>query len=267
MKESNDPDYTILIHRTSKRKREECFEQGLPIAEGNELNYTTDRYGDDMMALLVNVAGAAGYKSGWSKEDDARCVIMKIPNTSLEYIEGKTKPILYQTDIEAEESGGWVAGRQGRFQTLLLPEYILGTVEFEHGKMTEFVNNPNYTQIHDYKNDGLVCPAETIESYRKQKGLNNVNMNMSIENAVKKVYEMEKQEIFISKIIADENDKYMLQHPEEYQKYETKRTEADIKQFSKKEMVLSKFNEVAKKIKNFFTKDKNKEENSQNVDK
>ncbi len=264
MKENNDPDYTILIHRTSKRKREACFEQGLPIAEGNDLDYTTNRYEDDM-SLLINVRDAAGYKSGWSQDDDARCVIMKRPNTSLEYIQGKTKPILYQTDMEAEQSGGVVA-RKGRYQTVLLPEYILGTVEFEHGKMTEFVSNPNYTQIHDYKNDGLVCPEETIKSYKKQNGLTEINMNLTMEEAVKKIDIIEKEEILMNKIIVEENDRYMLQHPEEYiKKHEAKRSEADIKQFSKKEMLLSKFNEMAKKIKNFFTKDKNKEENSQNV--
>ncbi len=258
VKENSNPDYTILIHRTSKRTKEECFEQGLPIAGGNDLDYTTHRYKDNM-TLLINVRDAHGYKGGWGKEDDARCIIMKIPNTALEYSEGETKPILFQTDNVAEQSGG-MAVMVGQKQTVLLPEYILGTVEFEHDKMTEFVANPNYTQIHDYKNDGFVCPEETIDSFREVKGLKNQNRSMTLQEVLEELEEFKKGEEEINKVIAEQNNQYMLEHP-------TKRTAADIKQYSKKEMLISKFNQMAMKIKNFFTKDKTKEENSQDVDK
>ncbi len=259
VKENSNPDYTILIHRTSKRTKEECFEQGLPIAGGSDLDYTTSRYKDNM-TLLINVRDAYGYKSGWGKEDDARCVIMKIPNTALEYIEGETKPILFQTDDIAEQGGGMGVVEELK-QTVLLPEYILGTVEFEHGKMTQFVTNPNYTEIHDYKNDGLVCPDEVLWDYKIKKGLRGSDIK--------------KDEI--NETIIEQNNRYR-EHPEEYEQYSdkgikqeehypTKRTMDEIKQYSKKEMLLSKFNQMAMKIKNFFAKDKTKEENSQDVDK
>ena len=246
VKENSNPDYTILIHRTSKATKEDFFKNGLFIAGGNDLEYTTSRYDGNNMTMLINIRDTAAYKNEYSTDGSSRCVIMKIPNTALQYVKGKTKPILYQTDNIAEQSGGMLQ-MKGQYQTVLLPEYILGTVEFEHGKMTEFAKNPNYTDLHNYKNDGLVCPQETIDSYREQKGV-------------------EKEDILINKMIAEENDKYMLQSSVEYEKCEEKRTETDIKEYSKKEMLLSKFNEMVRRIKNFFTKDRTKEENSKDVD-
>lgn len=265
VRENNNPDYTILIHRTSQRTKEEFFKEGLPIAGGNDLGYTTDRY-DNNMELLVNVRSAYAYKGGYDKDNRSRCVIMKIPNTALKYTEGKTKPILFQTDDIAEQGGG-TGVIDGVYQTVLLPEYILGTVEFEEDKIIGFEKNPSYTEVHNYKNNGLVCPSETISSYREQNVWMYENHDLDLKQAMNKAKEDRQKESEINKEISKQNDRYMEEYPEEFSKQEEKRTEADIKKFSKKEMLFSKFNEMARKIKNFFTKDKNKEENSQDLNK
>lgn len=64
-------------------------------------------------------------------------------------------------------------------------------------------------------------------------------------------------DITVSKLIAEENNQYMQKHT---------RDEKEIKQYSKRDMIFSKFNQMASKIKNFFTRDKVKEENTENVD-
>ena len=93
----------------------------------------------------------------------------EIPNTALSYETGKTKPILIKTDDRAEQSGGMIVLNNDTCQTFLLPEYILGSLEFNENKeISEFISNPNYREIHDYKNDGLACPSEVIYDYIKQ---------------------------------------------------------------------------------------------------
>ena len=258
IKENNDPNYTILIHRTSKAMKENLFKNGLIIAGGNDLDYTTSRYKQDNITLLMSIIDAYGYKNKYC--NNSRCVIMKIPNTALEYTEGKTKPILYQTNNIAEQSGG-MAVIEGEYQTVLLPEYILGTVEFEQGKITEFVKNPNYTEIHNYKNDGLVCPRETLDSYRKQHNMNSKQITLSSLNLSEYMQELRAEDKAINAIISTQNTNYMKTQ-------QIPRTEDDIKEYSKKQIIpFSKFNQMAKKIKDFFkTKEENKGENSQYVD-
>lgn len=241
IKENNNPDYTILIHRTSRTSKEEFFNNGLVIAGGNDLDYTTNRYKNDL-SLLINVANASKYKS--NNYNTGRCIIMKIPNTSLNYEKGKTKPILFQTDNIAEQSGGMVVLNDGTRQTILLPEYILGSIEFnEKNEISHFASNPNYTNIHDYKNNGLVCPKETIYSYINQNEDKKENLNHKD----------------INEIICKENTDYM--NGKYIPKETSYRKETEIKEYSKKGMFLSKFKQISQKIKSFFTKDKNKEEN------
>lgn len=254
VKENNDPNYTILIHRTSRAMKEDLFKNGLIITGGNNLDYTTSRY-DENITLVVSVINAYGYKNVYN--NNARCVIIKIPNTALEYTDGKTKPILYKTNNIAEQGGG-MAVVDGEYQTVLLPEYILGTVEFQQGKITEFVKNPNYTEIHDYKNDGLVCPQETLDSYRKQH-MNTEKIYLHSTDISEYIKKLREENKVINDIICTQNTNYMKTK-------RATRTESDIKKYSKKEMPFSKFSQMSKKIKNFFTKDKSKEENLNNVD-
>ena len=236
IKENNDPDYAILIHRTSRAKKEDIFENGLIIAGGNDISYTMSGYDEkkqDNFHLMLGIRDAAGYKSDWGQ--GSRCLVMKVPISALEYQEGVSKPILFETDMTAEQSGG-MAVVKGKYQTVLLPEYVLGSIEFdENKKMQEFVTNPNYTDVHDYKNDGLVCTEQLISSYLKHKEIERNDSSKQIANEE----------------IIKENTDYM-QHPENY----TKRTETELKEYSKKNMLLSKFNEMARRIKQFFTKER-----------
>ena len=64
----------------------------------------------------------------------------------------------------------------------------------------------------------------------------------------------------VSRFVAEQNNQNMLENSNQ-------RTVEQIKKYSKKEMLFAKFNQMAMKIKNFFTKDKNKEEVSKDVDK
>ena len=166
IKENTNPDYILLIHRTSRAKKEEFFNNGLRLGSGNDLEYTTSRF-DNNLTLFINIASAHAYKS--NRLDNGRCILIKIPNTALKYEKGKTKPILIKTNDRAEQSGGMIVLDNDTCQTFLLPEYILGSLEFNDNKeISEFVSNPNYREIHDYKNDGLTCPIETIYDYIKQ---------------------------------------------------------------------------------------------------
>ena len=97
--ENNNPDYTILIHRSSRATKEDLFTNGLLIAGGNDLDYTTSRY-DNNVTLLYSIANACSYKN--NNNNDSICAIMKIPNTALEYNSEKTKPILFPTNNIAE---------------------------------------------------------------------------------------------------------------------------------------------------------------------
>lgn len=246
--ENNNPNYVILIHRTAKATKEDLFKNGLIIAGGNDLDYTTSRYENDNITLILSVIEACGYKNKYSK--DSRCVIMKIPKTALEYSKGKTKPILYQTNNIAEQSGG-MAVVPGKYQTVLLPEYILGTVEFKDDKITGFSNNPNYTDIHDYKNDGLVCPSETLNSFKKQ---NNLDSNVSDE--------------YINNVISKENIDYM-NYINYAQAQPTSRTEESITDYSQSQNItVSIINKLIKQIRNYFTNiiEKDKGEEKNNVD-
>ena len=217
IKENNNPDYTILIHRSSRVSKEELFKNGLLIAGGNDLDYTTSRYDNDNITLLYSIANASGYKN--TNANDSICAIIKIPNTALKYTDGKTKPILLPTDNIAEQGGG-MAVVKGHNQTYLLPEYILGVIKYRDFNITGFEKNPNYTEIHNYKNNGLVYPQETINSYRNK--------------------------------IQNKNNLI---------------TEKNIKQFTANQKIpFSKFNQMSKKIKDFFTNIKDKGGNFKNVD-
>lgn len=270
VKENSNPDYTIFIHRTRIGKLDSIFKEGLEIKGGNRLNDDTmSSYPKselrNSMTLLKCVKNAWAYKLqnlDRSRRDDsktARCIIAKIPNTAIEYVEGKSKPILRNLNKTAEQGGIVIAGES---QTQLLPEYILGSIEFEDDKIVGFEKNPNYKDVHVHANEGLVCPSELLHSYREKCGM--LRKGESIESMLENREARREEDAKISQIIEIQNDKYMLENPKEYieqsKSDEPKRTEADIKQYSKKEMPFSQFNEMATKIKSFFTKDKAKEE-------
>lgn len=277
VKENSNPDYTIFIHRTRKAKMDEVFKQGLEIRGGNRLNDDTmSSYPNSKitgsMTLLRTIKDAWNYKleylDGSRRDDrrDARCIVAKIPNTAIEYEKGKSKPILRQLDNTAEQGGIVIAGE---FQTQLLPEYIFGSIEFEDDKIVKFEKNPCYKDIHTHSNDGLVCSDELLHSYKVKNNM--LVRGESIKSKLQNRKAEREKNNKVNQIIGKQNDKYMLEHPEEYMEQiiesETIRTETDIKQYSKKGMLLSTFNQMARKIKDFFTRHKTREGDSFDVDK
>ncbi len=272
IKEYRDPDYAILIHRTSVVSNERLFENGLWIPKCNLLDYTTSEFGlddkscYDEIDFLKSVAAAYAYKPRGIT--NPKCVIMKVPKTALTYCEGKSKPILFKTGNSAIDD---FAFSSGGYQTYLLPEYILGTVEFDDvqkEKMVDFTKNPKYTEIHNYKNDGLVCTDELIEDFKIKYNKKLLGQRkLKPKKLQSKIWKSKSKEIPLSddkvtEFIINQNNQYMKEHPEEY----TTRTENELKQYSKQGMILSKFNNAVNKIKSFFTKEKYKEEKQTDVD-
>lgn len=258
LREKNNPDYVLLYHRTCEVSPQTVFQEGLLCRDGNEIFSTMDGYDSDVPEEW-RVIGDTEFLDGIFRElphkpKAERCLIMKIPKTALEYVPGESKPILLETDQIAMKDVGI---QKNKRQTILLPEYVLGSLEFDENKdkkISEFVSNPNYKEIHNHRNDGLVCTSCLIQDYIKQ---NNIRDNDKTSK-ISRLKDWDKKEKLADSIICKENDRYMKR---------STRSESDIKQYSKKGMLLSKFNQIAMKIKNFFTKDKIKEENSQDVDK
>lgn len=167
--ENNNPDYAILLHRTSNVDKDTFFQNGLIIAGGNDITYTMSGYDEGKISnfnLIMGIRDGSGYKAGGFY--GSRCLIMKVPITALEYKEGVSKPILIQTNNVAEQSGG-MAVLKDKYQTVLPPEYILGSIEYKDDVISEFVKNPNYKDEHDSPNDQLVYTSQLIDSYSSQK--------------------------------------------------------------------------------------------------
>lgn len=239
MQEFEDPNYVLFVHKTGKVSKEELFKNGLKIFSGNNLEKTATLYSSNSLEhktqFFTDIVTAQEYKNS------KRAIILKIPVTSFfDYEPGKSKPILRNTDEPAEDSGAMI---RGETQKILLPEYILGSVELENGKINSFEKNPNYKEIHNHSNDGLVCTSGLIE--------NCILANDLLRNS---------KDMAVSRFVAEQNNQNMLENSNQ-------RTVEQIKKYSKKEMLFAKFNQMAMKIKNFFTKDKNKEEVSKDVDK
>lgn len=239
MQEFEDPNYVLFVHKTGKVSKEELFKNGLKIFSGNNLEKTATLYSSNSLEhktqFFTDIVTAQEYKNS------KRAIILKIPVTSFfDYEPGKSKLILRNTDEPAEDSGAMI---RGETQKILLPEYILGSVELENGKINSFKKNPNYKEIHNHSNDGLVCTSGLIE--------NCILANDLLRNS---------KDMAVSRFVAEQNNQNMLENSNQ-------RTVEQIKKYSKKEMLFAKFNQMAMKIKNFFTKDKNKEEVSKDVDK
>lgn len=244
IKENNNPNYTIAIHRESMHSPEELFKNGLAIAGGNDIDYTTSRYKSDF-ALLVNINGASGYKNPFNEKSS--CLIIKLPNTALNYEPGKTKPILLQTDNCAEIGSG-TAVIEGKYQTVLLPEYILGAIEYENGMITGFKQNENYREIHDYKNDGLVCTSDAIYSYIEKNDKN-----------LYKTRELSSLTQEINERIINENNEY-----ESNNVFQPRRDVEEIKTYAQKGMRLSRFKETFTKFKKVLFGEKENIKNNEN---
>lgn len=237
LRENRDPNYIIRIHRCLADKKEEIFTDGLRIKGGTNLDYTTSDYTGSDMTLMISVRDAHAYKN--PRDEDALCVITKIPKSYLEYQKGITKPILFPTQDAAEQSGGFITMQNG-VQTILLPEFVLGAVEFSNGRITGFASNEKYKNEHDYLGDGLVFPDSVISDYYEKTKTPRVTEGMESWDL------QDKQDSKIAQIIIQEGNEYELARKN------GARTENEIKEFSLKEMPKSKFKMFFEKIKDFF---------------
>ena len=252
LKENRDPNYIIRIHRCLADKKEEIFTDGLRIKGGTNLDYTTSDYTGSDMTLMISVRDAHAYKN--PRGEDALCVITKIPREYLEYEKGITKPILFPTQDAAEQSGGFITMQNG-VQTILLPEFVLGAVEFSNGKITGFSKNERYKNEHDYLGDGLVFPDTVISDYYEKTGI------ARVENGLENSGLQSKQDEQIAQTIIQECNEYELARRKKG------RTESEIKDFSLREMPKSKFKMFFEKIKDFFKgKDSSKDKIGEELD-
>lgn len=161
IEEFDDSNYVLFVHKTGKVSNKEVFEKGLKILSGNNIEKTATVYGGkslgNKISFFEDIATAHEYKKS------TKAMILKIPVTSfLDYEPGKSKPILMDTEELAEDAGVII---QGETQKILLPEYILGSVELDGDKVYSFDKNPNYKEIHNHSNDGLVCANGLIDNY------------------------------------------------------------------------------------------------------
>lgn len=252
LKENRNPNYVIRIHRCLADKKEEIFRDGLRIKGGTNLDYTTSDYTGSDMTLMISVRDTHAYKN--SRGEDALCVITKIPREYLEYEKGITKPILFPTQDAAEQSGGFITMQNG-VQTILLPEFVLGAVEYSNGKITGFAQNEKYKNEHDYLGDGLVFPDLVISDYYEKTKTPRVTVDM--ENGELQ----DKQDLQIAQTIIQECNEYELA------RRKRGRTESEIKDFSLREMPKSKFKMFFEKIKDFFKgKDTSKDKIGEELD-
>ena len=117
---------------------------------------------------------------------------------------------------------------------------------------TTLPSNPEQVQtiqkgdIMLYQDDCLVLFYKTFPTSYSYTKIGHINNLPDLDNDT------------INEIICKQNTDYML--GKNFSKTSSFRSEADIKKYSKKEMLFSKLNKLSQKIKSFFTKDKYKGE-------
>lgn len=144
----DDPNYIVAIHRTGysvidDEYLKDVFFNGL-INNGDVMSGAyQENYIDiektatlfyDFVIMNGQIKSAGNYKGSKGS------IIIKIPKSYIGLAEGEIKPIYFK-----EENG----------INRLLPEFIYGYLPVDQGKVGDIVHNPNYTDYHDYSNEGL----------------------------------------------------------------------------------------------------------------
>ena len=136
-----DEDYVICIHRTgldlekNKDQIDDIFNNGLMNAGGPYHGYTLTPI-EHFPLVITQVLTSSHYRQGTCKGG----IIVKIPKKDLGIKEGEPKPIWFQIN---------------EYNYRLLPEYIYGYIPSVNDKVESIYRNENYTEIHNYQNDGL----------------------------------------------------------------------------------------------------------------
>lgn len=144
--------YIIGIHRTGYTMVDseiisDVFNNGL-INNGHIMQGVQDKYIDlertvsiisDFTLLIGALKTAHNYKGSQG------VFLVKIPKDYLDKNSLERKPIYSQEDITVR----------------LLPEYIYGYMPSDkEGNITEIIRNENYSDIHNYNNDGLLYDGD-----------------------------------------------------------------------------------------------------------
>lgn len=143
----NSEDYVLGVHRTgfSHMTNEmiyQVFNEGLKnlgdrmqgmMSESNRNIEKIVSFIDFFPLLIAQIKNASHYKTSTG------VFVVKIPKSYLGEKAGEIKPIYFR-DKET---------------MYLLPEFICGYIPVSDTTVGNFVTNPNYSDFHDYKNDGL----------------------------------------------------------------------------------------------------------------
>lgn len=161
----DNPDFVLCIHRTvldfeySQKEIGDIFSNGLKNFGGHNIanTMTICKY---FPIFLAQIIGTPSYRQNSCQG----AVIAKIPKASLALSDGNALPIWFKTgekdyrNIDACN---------------LLPEYIVGYLGcdiIKGNKKGGIMNNPNYTDFHEYKIDGLFFDDTVSEcGYRKNR--------------------------------------------------------------------------------------------------
>lgn len=141
--------YSVGIHRTGYtnvgiKYINDVFNNGLINNTGAMIgvNKNDEVYIDDTVTLFDNFLVMYGQiKAAYKYKDSNGVIIVRIPSAYVGKKDGTAKPIYW------EDSYG---------QVRLLPEYIYGYVPVNDGICGDIIKNPNYKDVHDYQNDGLI---------------------------------------------------------------------------------------------------------------
>ncbi|MBE6160587.1 MAG: hypothetical protein E7157_06055 [Lactobacillales bacterium] len=142
----DDDDYVICIHRTgldleeNKDQIDDIFNNGLMNAGGPYHGFTLTPL-EYFPLVISQVLTSSHYRHGTCRGG----VIAKIPKKDLGLKEGEPKPIWFQVN---------------EYNYRLLPEYIYGYIPSYGDKVETIYRNENYTNVHNYQNDGLYYDRE-----------------------------------------------------------------------------------------------------------
>lgn len=160
---NNSEDYVIGIHKTGfsymdNKKVFQVFNDGLKnlgaimqgmVSLANRNIENTVSFIDFFPLLIMQIKNANHYKTSTG------VFVVKIPKSYLGQKEGEIKPIYFCDNGTIH----------------LLPEFICGYIPVSENGAGDFIPNPNYTDFHTYKNDGLEYDI-SVENKIKEKPTN-----------------------------------------------------------------------------------------------
>lgn len=159
-------DYEIGIHRTgysivNNEYLADVFTNGL-INNGDAMQGVMRSNPDESMNIEKTVSFMSNImllvwqlKIAYSYKASQGSFIIKIPKSYLGEKDGEIKPIYF---------------KENEYVRRLLPEFIYGYIPCDgKGNVGEIIKNPNYKDVHDYENDGLLYEQEALYKLSDQR--------------------------------------------------------------------------------------------------